>query len=522
MLLKDRPFLAGCDTHYEITDTGEIRTIDKASNANVLEDSGGTVHTSEGACKITGISGRIYINNTYFGSVYYDQNGGSGNTGIPGYSESTNAFGEPVDANGDGVRDVDFQKVNTNGAEQDIDFIAPQNLYNVMAYGEYTFEGGWNITPYFEANYSRSEVTVRNAGTGQLFPWVPADNPYNPCNINQPNGVDCAAADNQFQGLLPGTPSAAYALPTGQSLAVEPIIAVRGDRNNVATVQEQYRGVFGVRGDLPFINFGAGNDWTFDVSGVYSHARGTSVRRGIRGDKLAFALGIDPTVPGGYNYGNSSPQELAAPCDAASLSNPSAAAPDLIDGCVPVNLFAPSLLNAPIGDFASQAERDYLFGERTFETIYDQTDITAFVQGSVFTLPGGKAKAVIGGEYRKDKLNSRPDMVASEGLFWGFFADQGAKGSKETKEIFGELDLPLVSDQTMVKDFRANLSGRLTNDEFYGWNQTYSVKLGWRPVRPLLLKMSFGTSFRAPNLAGELSCRAVGLRDYPRSLRRAG
>jgi iron complex outermembrane receptor protein len=45
-----------------------------------------------------------------------------------------------------------------------------------------------------------------------------------------------------------------------------------------------------------------------------------------------------------------------------------------------------------------------------------------------------------------------------------------------------------------------NLAGRITDEEFYGTNYTYSAKLGWRPIDPLLIKASYGTSFRAPNL----------------------
>ena len=75
------------------------------------------------------------------------------------------------------------------------------------------------------------------------------------------------------------------------------MVSVFGDRNFVVSRQEQYRGVFGIKGDLPFINFGPGNDWTFELSGVHSYSKGTSSRIGIRGDKLALALGLDPTVP---------------------------------------------------------------------------------------------------------------------------------------------------------------------------------------------------------------------------------
>ena len=501
--LKDRAFFRGCNKHYEIDQYGNPRTIDVASNALVGARSPG-LSVSVNECKVEGISGRIFIDQTNYGSVYYTP--GVGNTRIPNYNE--NSFGgRDIDANRDGIVDVDFQNVNTNGSNLNQVFQNGRRLLNVMAVGEYTFEGDANITPFFEFNYSRNEADADNTGAPQLFPFVPATNAFNPCNRFAVGGVDCRAAQNAAFGSR---------LSTGFDLSVQPIVAVEGDRNNFSTIQEQYRGVFGVKGDLPFL----GSGWNFEASGVYSKAIGQSRRFGIREDKLAFALGIDPTADfngdgvfdnngdgiaddynpnlptGGFRGG----PLLAAPCSTASLRNPSGAMADLSQGCVPVNLFAPSLLNAPIGKLGSQAERDYLFGVREFNTTYEQLVLSGFVGGSLFSLPAGDVTVGLGAEYRKDKINSTPSAVASNGLFFGFFADRGAVGSKEIKEAFGELSLPLKADEFLVRELTLNLSGRITDEEYYGTAGTYSIKGRWRPFDPIALKFSYGTSFRAPNL----------------------
>lgn len=508
--LRDRDFLSGCDTHYEITDSGDIRTVGLRDNAVVGNRTPG-VSVSESECKIDGISGRIFIPFTNYGSVYFQD--GNSNTGIPNFNEST-IFGQDVDANGDGIRDVDFQNVNNNAANIDQTFISQQKLYNVMAYGEYTFPGEANITPYFEAQYTRAEIFSENTGTPQIFASVPDTNPFNPCNVAVPGGVDCRGAEAAtFPQSTVG--------PIG-SLPASPIFTIQGDRNNVDIVQEQYRGVFGFKGDLPFI----GSSWTFDVYGVYSRSEGQSRRLGIREDKLAFALGIDPTADfDGDGVIDNNGDGLAddydpnvdfaanailtavlglpdpiTPCDASALANPGAALPDLTQGCVPVNLFAPSVLGTTIGDFASQAERDYVFGLRSFDTTYEQIIFSGFVTGDLFELPAGPVGAVVGFEYRDDKINSTPNDVASNGLFFAFFADRGAVGSKEIKEAFAEIDIPLQADKPWVRELNLNLSGRVTDEEFYGTNFTYAIKGGWRPIDPLLLKFSYGTSFRAPNL----------------------
>ena len=496
--LGDRDFLSGCNTHYEIDQDGNIYTVGVADNANTLADSGGTIQERTTPCKIEAAVRRIIPGgNLFFGSIYaddqvYDSTGVAGNSGIPGFSDAFDAFGNPVDRDGDGFLDVDYTEVSRNGTDLEPSFISPQDLYNVMGYGEYELGTDLNLTPFFEVLYSRAEVSARSTAP-QLFPYVPANNPFNPCNINNPDGVDCGAVQNEFDGLDTFA-GGAFALPEGQSYVVRPVVSVRDDRSFVETTQEQYRGVLGLRGDLPFI----GDTWTFELSGVYSRSEGKSSRVGIRGDRLALALGIDPTSPAGVNA--ATPVTLpGGPCATSGFMNPDALQPDVVDGCVPVNLFAPSLYNQAVGDFASQAERDYLFDSRDFDTVYEQTLISGFVTGDVFELPAGPLSVVLGGEYRKDKIDSQPDAVAAEGLFFGYFADQGGEGSKYLVEAFGELNIP-VFDNDFLGEFEVNASGRIGEEEFYGTNETYSLKAGWRPVPAVLLKISYGTSFRAPNL----------------------
>ena len=513
ILQSDRDFFRGCTTQLDVTNTGEIRRLGIDQNANALANSDGQIRTSTSECIQDGFNGRISVPFNRLGSVYFDTTtfgNQVGNSGIPGFSES--AFGGPIDADGDGVRDLDFlNDYNLNNINPDQQFLSEQKRYNILAYGEYTLPGEMNITPFFEALYTRAKIRGENEFVAQVFPYVPDNNQFNPCNTAI-TGVDCRS------GLtIPGAAQGGIG-----AQPVLPIFAIQGDRNNTDVTQEQYRGVLGVRGDLPFI----APSWSFEVSGVYSYADGRSNVRGIREDKLAFALGIDPTadfdgdgifdnngdgIADDYNQGvifanNPILQNVFGfappinPCDASALANPEAALSDLTQGCVPVNLFAPSVLGQGQGDFATQAERDYVFGDRSFKTTYEQIVVNAFVTGDLFELPAGPVGAVVGAEYRRDEINSIANPIASNGLFFGFFADSGAVGSKEIKEAFAEVDIPLQAGKPFVRELNLNLSGRVTDEEFYGTNFTYSVKAGWRPIDPLLLKFSYGTSFRAPNL----------------------
>lgn len=514
---SDRSFLnnngLGCETFLEETESGDTRTTD-ISNTELDNLLG--LSTNFNDCRPTRLTQRFVTLDGGFGSVYFQPD--IDNTGL-GFSESA-LFGIPIDGNGDGVRDVNFADFSPNGQQAEIQQIVnEQEQISLFANGEYTFEGTGNNTAYFEALYVDRNIEAIGQQP-QLFPTVLGSNPFNPCNIEN---NDCGQAYNDiitsdsylanFQTFLnsdqnpfgttdcfgigndPFCNPVTFGLlrPTGQSIDVLPVVGIAGDRNTTNVDLTQYRLVGGVRGELPFLNTDITNDWEYDVSAQYSYSQGDSLRTGVRSDRLDLALGIDPITGA----------ELAAPCE-----NASSFAPDVGAGCVPVNLFAPSLLNtAAGGDFATQAERDFLFGDRTFDTRIGQFVAIATVQGNIFDLPGGEAGLLLGAEYREDTIDSNPNNVASDGLLFGFFADGGSLGSVTNQELFGELSLPLGTGKTGLRELNIDLAGRLTDNEFFGTEFTYSAKAGWRPIDSLLLRATYGTSFRAPNTR-ELFLRA--------------
>ena len=491
---QDRPWTNECTGNVEITQSGEIRRQDQYY-ANLG-------YPDVGQCSSLSLAARTFVPGTPFGSIYYTP--GSSNGGWPNFTESGDPFlGVASDGNGDGVGDINFLDYNLNGAPSDLtsDLYPKSESMNILAYGETTLDGEMNISPYFEAMYNTYEVN-QNSGEGQLFPNVPALNPYNLCNPNQPNGVDCGLAygaylDNpgiQQQWINSfGAPAAFFRDVLGLSFVggtaigpvdTLPIVSVRGDRNLVDVEMEQARIVFGATADLPFLDVGTLSNWRGDVSIAYNRSEGDSSRYGVREDRLELALGY---------YSSTS-----TPCEndlGATLASDTA-------GCVPVNMYAPSLypVGTVTGDFETQAERDYLFDSRDFNTVYEQTLLSLVLDGDIFEMPGGEmAQLAVGLEYRNDDIQSNPDAVARDGLFWGFFADKGAFGDVSIKEAFAEVQLPLRADLPLLKELTVNLAGRLTDHEYYGNNDTASVKVGYRPSEPFLLRATWGTAFRAPN-----------------------
>ena len=485
LTLADRDWSNRCESHAEITTEGEVRRTDEwypIFRGMELGD-----------CRIGGLAGYVTeLGPPNIGSMMFKD--GFTNTTIPNFSDY-NAFGVIIDTTGDGQADVNFADRNINGNDLFLDVIPEIETTSFMSYGEYTFSGDANITPYFELQWNRRESDSQPFAA-QLFPQV---NPLNPFNICNPLGAgqDCGLANDAlltdpnvelaFIDTYGGTP-AQLGLLTGPvgPIWVQPVVHVEGDRNTNQTDVQQLRVVGGVRGDMPFINFGSVEDWAFDFYLTNTDTTGESVWQGIRGDRLDLALG---------NYSST-----GTPCD-NDFGVPLAS--DTAAGCVPVNMFAPSLYASSTvlnNDFETPAERDYLFGTREFDTEYKQTVASYYMNGDVFEMPGGTALFGLGVEWRKDEIDSIPNDTAGEGLFFGFSADQGAVGEKTTKEFFAEVELPIFAGNPGMEELTVNMSTRYTKDELYESAWTHSIKLAYRPVESLLIRATTGTSFRAPNL----------------------
>jgi iron complex outermembrane recepter protein len=307
------------------------------------------------------------------------------------------------------------------------------------------FEG---LQAFAELSHSNSQANQKQGFGGQLFPTVPATNPFNPFGLQ-----------------------------------TTPILAWPADRTYSIEVQ-QTRMIGGLRGDLA--GFGI-PEWEFEAFAGYTRSIGYSSRGGLDEDRLRHSLVTSRVEGGRIVCGGNTPTGFG-------FLDP--------DPCVPVNLFADSLypIDGVSGtSFATQAELDYLFINRTVTTRVDQAIAGGFVTGPVFQLPAGPVATVLGVEWRRDSLNSGVDSVAAQGRAAGFFADRLSVGSVSLTEAYGEVSIPLLSGVTFAEDLSVDLAGRLTDHEFYGQNSTYSARVGYSPVDFLTLRGTYGTSFRAPN-----------------------
>ncbi|MEI5688599.1 TonB-dependent receptor [Sphingomonas kyungheensis] len=238
---------------------------------------------------------------------------------------------------------------------------------------------------------------------------------------------------------------------------------------------EIYRGVAGVRGDL-------GSAWHYDVGGVYSTTLYRQ-RQLNRVDPVKVANALQVVDVNGV-----------ATC-AAAASNP---------GCVPLDIFTTAGPSAAAIDYVSYAEGGGLFRERYEQWVGNANitgDLGEYGIRSPFSSKG--VNVALGTEYRRNTYRSNPDAA-----YTAAFGSTANSLSNHAFDIYGEINVPLVSDRPFVRDL--SFGAAIRGSDYSGVDKmrsTYKIDGSWRPVEDLLLRASYNKATRAPSIY-ELSSNA--------------
>ena len=116
---------------------------------------------------------------------------------------------------------------------------------------------------------------------------------------------------------------------------------------------------------------------------------------------------------------------------------------------------------------------------------------------SLFTMPAGDAGFAAAVEYGRQSYSIHPDPLAlTEDAYYGPRYGDGS-GNRDHWSAAGELRLPLAST------LQASMAGRYDRYSYGDKSPgkfTYSAGLEWRPIDTLLMRGSYGTGFRAPDM----------------------
>lgn len=162
-----------------------------------------------------------------------------------------------------------------------------------------------------------------------------------------------------------------------------------------------------------------------------------------------------------------------------------------------VNYFDPGFLNG-----SRMAELVAAVGSwETGNTVYDQLLFNGVLTGELFNMPAGAVGAAFGAEYRRFSIDDQPSLAESTGDFWGQSSAVRTKGTDTVKEIFSEIEIPLLKAKPMFESLSLNLSARAFD---YGSleksDNVWKIGLSWQIIPSVRLRATKGTSFRAPGL----------------------
>lgn len=180
-------------------------------------------------------------------------------------------------------------------------------------------------------------------------------------------------------------------------------------------------------------------------------------------------------------------------CDSSGIA---ANVSDLQVGCVSINLFNP--LTQGMVDYVNFTARD--------NNKAQQLDFTFNVTGSLYELPAGDLAVAAGMEYRKEKgLDVSDNYVNSDPRVNTYRTTSsaprlGTKGEYDLTEAYVEISIPLLADQTMVKNLELSLASRFSDYSTFGSTTNSKAGLVYSPLTGLSLRATWSEGFRAPSI----------------------
>lgn len=115
---------------------------------------------------------------------------------------------------------------------------------------------------------------------------------------------------------------------------------------------------------------------------------------------------------------------------------------------------------------------------------------------SVYELPAGPVAIALGIEGRRESLQqSNSDFIVSGDVLGGAGAVPSlAPTQRNVYSLFGEVNIPVV------KDLEANLAVRYDYYSDFGGTTNPKLTIRWQPAKTVLMRVAYGTGFRAPTL----------------------
>lgn len=241
-----------------------------------------------------------------------------------------------------------------------------------------------------------------------------------------------------------------------------------------------YNMVAGLEGKIP------GTDWTWDVTGSRGESVTNSLTTGVASlERLRAVMGAPNFGAGFSQQGNAAGGGFgASKATCTSGLNPfsgAAVSQDCIDA-----------VNADLKESATMVQ-----------TVWE-----ANAQGKLLDLPAGDLRTSVGATYRSNHYTFLEDTLKTSGSSFrdqalGIYPANNIDATISSKEIYGEISIPLLRDIPGIKMLELIGGIRYSDSSQTGGSTTWKVEANWEVTNWMRFRGSYNKAERAPNM-GEL------------------
>jgi outer membrane receptor protein involved in Fe transport len=224
--------------------------------------------------------------------------------------------------------------------------------------------------------------------------------------------------------------------------------------------------------------------WTWEVALQSATAEATGVEKGfVVLSRLGDALG-----PSGLDDSG------RIVCGRPRRSTGRVPAARIIPDCVPLNIFgaAGSITEEQLAHVSPRALINRGTNEQWFAELV--------VSGPGGRMLGRDVQWALGADYRREAGRLAPDSRYREDYRYFRFTPP-VSGAYDARELFAEVQVPLLHDRPWARDMALNVGLRSSNFYSFDSHTTWQAGFRWQPVEELTLRANYGEVFRAPGLA---------------------
>jgi len=325
----------------------------------------------------------------------------------------------------------------------------PQERYLLGGFADYEFSDGHEVY---------TEVTFVNNRVAQELAATPVTGTFN-IDIATVSPFLNAAAINEL-GIIDSRETGVNQNDGVVRGFVQRRTVETGGRNSLDE-RNAFRVLGGVRGDIA-------SNLSYDAYYMYARTRNANVQKGNI-SRSAFQAGLDGTGT------------------AINIFGPNTLTPAMIDAIS---------IDAQNGDIS------------TLEIV---NGAISGILGN-FGMGADDIGFAVGAEYRRVGSEFIPDTALSSGDVIGFNAGDSTAGAYSVKELFGELNIPVLGPDSGIERLELSAAGRYSDYSLaaVGGVWTYSGGIEFAPIRDITFRAQYQRAVRAPNVAELFQGQAIG------------